>query len=84
MVGVGHGDRSLIEPPTAPARQDPVRARDQFTTEVLEAYADELASVLPVARRAIYPVSGGCEAVETALKMARAYHLAVGQAGSRR
>ncbi len=31
--------------------------------------------------RRIYPVSGGSEAVETAIKLARAYHLAVGQAG---
>ena len=36
--------------------------------------------MLPVADARIYPVSGGSEAVETAIKMARAYHLAVGQA----
>jgi adenosylmethionine-8-amino-7-oxononanoate aminotransferase len=29
----------------------------------------------------IYPVSGGSEAVETAIKMVRAYHLALGQGG---
>jgi adenosylmethionine-8-amino-7-oxononanoate aminotransferase len=29
----------------------------------------------------IYPVSGGSEAVETAIKLARAYHLAIGQPG---
>jgi hypothetical protein len=34
---------------------------------------------MPEAR--IYPVSGGSEAVETAIKLARAYHLAIGQAG---
>jgi adenosylmethionine-8-amino-7-oxononanoate aminotransferase len=37
--------------------------------------------VLPLAEARIYPVSGGSEAVETALKMARAYHLAAGQPG---
>ena len=53
-----------------------------FTTEALESYAAEVAQVLPLDDPRIYPVSGGSEAVETAIKMARAYHLARGQ-GSR-
>ena len=52
-----------------------------FTTEPLEAYAREVARYLPVDGPAIYPVSGGSEAIETALKLARAYHLARGRAG---
>ena len=51
-----------------------------FTTEPLEAYAREVARYLPVDGPAIYPVSGGSEAIETALKLARAYHLARGEA----
>jgi adenosylmethionine-8-amino-7-oxononanoate aminotransferase len=35
--------------------------------------------VLPVDDPAIYPVSGGSEAIETALKLARIYHLARGE-----
>jgi len=50
-----------------------------FTTDALEAYADELAPLLPVRNPRIYPVSGGAEAVETAFKLARAYHLARGE-----
>ena len=51
-----------------------------FTTEPLEAYAGAgraatCRSTIP----AIYPVSGGSEAIETALKLARAYHLARGE-----
>ena len=50
-----------------------------FTTGALERYADEVASLLPVDDARLYPVSGGSEAVETALKLARAYHLARGE-----
>jgi adenosylmethionine-8-amino-7-oxononanoate aminotransferase len=50
-----------------------------FASEALEAYADELAPLLPLDDPRVYPVSGGAEAVETALKMARAYHLARGE-----
>ena len=50
-----------------------------FTTEPLEAYAAAVADVLPVDDPAIYPVSGGSEAIETALKLARIYHLARGE-----
>jgi adenosylmethionine-8-amino-7-oxononanoate aminotransferase len=50
-----------------------------FTTEPLEAYAREVAVHLPMDDPAIYPVSGGSEAIETALKLARAYHLARGE-----
>ena len=81
MVGVGHGDRSLIDAATAQLDKTQYVHGTAFTTEVLETYADELATVLPVPDARIYPVSGGSEAVETALKLARTYHLAVGQAG---
>ena len=40
----------------------------------------EVGPLLPVDDPAIYPVSGGSEAIETALKLARAYHLARGEA----
>ncbi len=51
-----------------------------FTNDALEAYAAELGPRLPLDDPAIYPVSGGSEAIETALKLARAYHLARGEA----
>jgi hypothetical protein len=51
----------------------------QFTTEPLERYAAALGPHLPLEQPAIYPVSGGSEATETALKLVRAYHLARGE-----
>jgi adenosylmethionine-8-amino-7-oxononanoate aminotransferase len=47
-----------------------------FTSEPLERYAQALGPHLPVDEPAIYPVSGGSEAIESCLKMVRAYHLA--------
>ena len=78
VVGVGHGDRSLIDAATAQLNTTQYVHGTMFTTEAVERYADELAPHLPMDDPRIYPVSGGSEAVETAIKMARAYHLARG------
>ena len=81
VVGVGHGDRSLIEAAEGQLARTQYVHGTMFTTESMEAYADAVAPLLPLDEARIYPVSGGSEAVETAIKMVRAYHLAVGQAG---
>ncbi len=79
VVGVGHGRREIA---TAIADQTARLAYAHgtaFTTEPLERYAAEIAPHLPLADPAIYPVSGGSEAIETALKLARAAQLARGE-----
>ena len=81
VVGVGHGDQALIAAAEAQLHRTQYVHGTMFTTEALESYADDVAKVLPLDEARIYPVSGGSEAVETALKIARAYHLATGQAG---
>jgi adenosylmethionine-8-amino-7-oxononanoate aminotransferase len=81
VVGVGHGDPSLIGAAEAQLHRTQYVHGTMFTTEALESYAEDVAKVLPLDDARIYPVSGGSEAVETALKMARAYHLATGQTG---
>jgi len=81
VVGVGHGDRALIDAAKRQLERTQYVHGTMFTTEAVEAYADALAPLLPIEDPRVYPVSGGSEAVETAIKMARAYHLAVGQAG---
>jgi adenosylmethionine-8-amino-7-oxononanoate aminotransferase len=50
-----------------------------FTTEVAEALADQLVRTAPPGVRHVYFVSGGSEAVEAALKMARQYFVEIGQ-----
>jgi len=81
VVGVGHGDPALIAAAEDQLHRTQYVHGTMFTTEALEAYADDVATVLPLDDAHIYPVSGGSEAVETALKLARAYHLARGAAG---
>jgi adenosylmethionine-8-amino-7-oxononanoate aminotransferase len=81
VVGVGHGDRDLIDAAREQLDKTQYVHGTMFTTEALEAYANELANLLPLDDARIYPVSGGSEAVETAIKMARTYHLAAGRPG---
>ena len=50
-----------------------------FTTEVAEQLADQLVRTAPAGTSHAYFVSGGSEAVEAALKMARQYYLEIGQ-----
>ncbi|MDR2330698.1 MAG: aspartate aminotransferase family protein [Comamonas sp.] len=50
-----------------------------FTTEVQEALADHLVAHAPAGMTDVYFVSGGSEAVEAALKMARQYFVEIGQ-----
>ena len=50
-----------------------------FTTEVAEQLADQLVRTAPAGMSHAYFVSGGSEAVEAALKMARQYCLEIGQ-----
>lgn len=79
VASIGHGDAEVIRAIAEQAASLSYVHGTAFTTEALEAYADELAPLLPVDDPRVYPVSGGSEAVETALKLARAYHLARGE-----
>ena len=79
VVNVGHGERAVVEAMAEQAARLPYVHGTMFTTEALESYAEDLAPLLPVDDPRIYPVSGGSEAVETAIKLARAYHLARGE-----
>ena len=81
VVNVGHGRREIADAMAAQAARLAYAHGGAFTTETLEAYAAEVGRHLPMDDPAIYPVSGGSEAIETALKLARAYHLARGEPG---
>ncbi len=79
VVNVGHGRREIAAVMAEQAGRLAYAHGSAFTTEPVEAYAAEVGPFLPVADPAIYPVSGGSEAIETAIKLARSYHLARGE-----
>ena len=79
VCGVGHGRREV-----AGAIADQLATvgyvhATTFTTQAVEDYANLVAERTPMEAARVYPVSGGSEAVETALKLARAYQLARGE-----
>ncbi|HEX6147623.1 MAG TPA: aminotransferase class III-fold pyridoxal phosphate-dependent enzyme, partial [Acidimicrobiia bacterium] len=78
-VGIGHGDPAVAAAMASQASSlDWVHA-SAFTTDPVEAYSAAVAALVPMELARVFPVSGGAEAMETALKMARAYHLARGE-----
>ena len=76
VVNVGHGRQSIVDAMERQARAFTYVHGTTFTTEPLEKYARAVGRYLPVDDPVIYPVSGGSEAIESALKMVRSYHLA--------
>jgi adenosylmethionine-8-amino-7-oxononanoate aminotransferase len=76
---IGHGDPSVAEAMATQTRSVDWVHASAFTTDPVERYAEAVAGLVPMDRARVFPVSGGSEAMESALKMARAYHLARGE-----
>ena len=81
VVNIGHGRKRVAQAMAAQAERAAYVHGTHFTTGVLEDYAAALAPRAPGTCRRLYLVSGGSEANETAVKLARAYHLARGDRG---
>jgi adenosylmethionine-8-amino-7-oxononanoate aminotransferase len=78
VVNIGHGRAEVVAAMAAQATAVAYVHPTQFTSEVIERYAARLAAHAPGGCTRLYLVSGGSEATETAVKLARAYHLATG------
>jgi adenosylmethionine-8-amino-7-oxononanoate aminotransferase len=78
---IGHGVAEISAAMAAQAAQLEFAHTSQFTTPVAEEYAEELVAFAGDAFRegAVFFTSGGSEAVETALKLARQYQVEIGQ-----
>ena len=76
---LGHGNRAVIEAVKAQLDQLAFAHTGFFTSEPAEALADKLAAKAPAGIDRVYLVSGGSEATEAAIKLARQYFLEIGQ-----
>lgn len=79
VVNIGHGDSRVTAAIQRQMSAVSYVHPSAFDAAVVGRYADALAARLPMADAMVFPVSGGSEAVETALKVARAFHLAMGE-----
>lgn len=80
---VGHGNAAIVAAMTAQARSLEFVHGSQFSTPVAEEYAQSLLAFAGEHFRggAVYFCSGGSEAVEAALKLARQYQVEIGNFG---
>ncbi len=76
---LGHGHPDVLAAMHAQTDKLAYAHTSFFTSEVAEELADELVRTGPAGTSHAYFVSGGSEAVEAALKMARQYFLEIGQ-----
>jgi len=78
---IGHGVQEIATAMAAQAKQLEFVHSSQFTTPVAEEYAQELLDFAGrnFAGGRVYFTSGGSEAIETSLKMARQYQVEIGQ-----
>ncbi|HEU4985993.1 MAG TPA: aspartate aminotransferase family protein [Rhizobiaceae bacterium] len=76
---LGHGHPDVIAALHAQADKLAYAHTSFFTSEVAEKLADRLVADAPAGISHVYFVSGGSEAVEAALKMARQYFVEIGE-----
>lgn len=76
---LGHGHPDVLAAMHAQIDQLAYAHTSFFTTEVAEELANVLIDSAPAGMSHVYFVSGGSEAVEAALKMARQYFVEIGQ-----
>jgi adenosylmethionine-8-amino-7-oxononanoate aminotransferase len=76
---LGHSNQRVIDAIKRQAQELPYAHTSFFTTQPAEALANHLVEHAPQGLGHVYFVSGGSEAVEAALKLARQYFVEVGQ-----
>ncbi len=80
VCNIGHSNPRVLAAMRAQMEHATYGLRMHFETDVSERLAAMTADLAPVGLDQVSFVSGGSEGVETALKMARSYALAVGEA----
>ena len=76
---LGHNDPDVIAAISKQIREIPYAHTSYFTSQSAERLASKLISHAPEGLDRVYLVSGGSEAVESAIKLARQYFLEIGE-----
>lgn len=84
MLSLGYSHPRVVEALNAQSAQLAFIHGAIFTTEPLEALAEELVAQAPEGLDRMFFVSGGTEGIESALMMARQYAVEIGQTGRHR
>jgi adenosylmethionine-8-amino-7-oxononanoate aminotransferase len=79
VTSLGHGPNPAIAAAAAQAEEISFIYNQQFTSPAQEALAEELCAVAPDGFDRVHFTSGGAEANETALRLARSYHVERGE-----
>ncbi len=79
VSSIGHGRTEISDAIREAASQVAFVHLSQFTNKYLQQLSAEIASITPGDLNWCYFVSGGSEAADTAIKMARQYHMERGQ-----
>jgi adenosylmethionine-8-amino-7-oxononanoate aminotransferase len=80
VCNVGHSNPQVLSAMQRQMEKSTFGYRLHFETEASEALARKLASLMPKGLNKVFFVSGGSEAVESAMKLARQYAIATGNA----
>jgi adenosylmethionine-8-amino-7-oxononanoate aminotransferase len=80
VSNIGHSNPNVLAAMRAQMEKSTFGYRLHFETEASEALADKLAGLAPEGLERAFFVSGGSEAVESTLKLARQYAIAIGEA----
>ena len=78
VVSLGHGNEEIAEVLFEQAQKLSFAHPSKFATEALVEFSEKVAARAPEGLTRVYFVSGGSEANEAAMKLARQYHLAKG------
>ncbi len=79
VCNIGHSNERVLEAMRRQMEKSTFGYRLHFETEPAERLAAKTASLTPEGMNKVFFVSGGSEAVESAIKLARQYALAIGE-----
>jgi adenosylmethionine-8-amino-7-oxononanoate aminotransferase len=75
VVSIGHGVKEIREAMLKQVGQIAFAHGSHFTSEAAVALADKIIAISPAGLNRVYFLSGGSEAIETSVKMARQYQV---------